>query len=74
MAQAILSATRSAGTETVGDTGLAAAAGRWLVKIRAAVAAHQARRRLASYGEAMLSDIGVAPCAIDWAVRNGRDL
>ena len=73
MALPILSAPRSGSPAMVAATKSVAGAGKWLEKACAAVAAYRARHRLASYGEAMLNDVGVPPCGIDWAVRNGRD-
>lgn len=40
--------------------------------IRAAIEAWRATRRLLGADDAMLADIGVARCNIDWLVHHGR--
>ena len=43
-----------------------------IATIRAAIESWRAMRRLAGADDAMLSDIGVARCNIDWLVHHGR--
>ncbi len=43
-----------------------------ILTIRAAIESWRAMRRLAGADDAMLADIGVARCNIDWLVRYGR--
>ncbi len=45
----------------------------WAIQsMRDAIATWRATRRLAGADDAMLSDIGVARCNIDWLVHHGR--
>lgn len=43
-----------------------------ILTIRAAIEAWRAMRQLAGADDAMLADIGVARCNIDWLVHHGR--
>lgn len=44
----------------------------FILTIRAAIGAWRAMRQLAGADDAMLADIGVARCNIDWLVQHGR--
>ena len=43
-----------------------------ILTIRAAIETWRAMRRLSGADDAMLADIGVARCNIDWLVHHGR--